>query len=63
MFDEDHGVITINLSENQGKIEYISKNIAALFKIQPDEMLGTNIEAYMPDEHGRHHATILRNFI
>lgn len=43
MFDEDHGVITIDLVENQGKIEYVSKNIAALFKVLPDEMLGTNI--------------------
>lgn len=36
MFDEDHGVLTIDLAENIGKVQYISKNIATMFELKPD---------------------------
>ena len=59
----DHGIIYIDLVEERGKIKKITRNICDFFGYAREDMVGFNINLFMPTIFGKNHAKFLSNFI
>ena len=49
--------------EERGKIKKLTQNICELFGYNKEDMIGYNINQFMPNIFGKHHAKFLSNFI
>ena len=60
---EENGIIYIDLVEERGRIRKITRNISTFFGYAREDMLGFNINLFMPTLFGKYHARFLSNFI
>ncbi len=49
--------------QERGRIKKITRNIAEFFGYGREEMVGFNINLFMPSMYGKYHAQFLSNFI
>ena len=63
IFKPEYGVIYIDLIEERGKIQKVTKNLCKAFGYNIEDMISFNINQFMPRLYGKHHAKFLANFI
>jgi PAS domain S-box-containing protein len=51
------------LVQERGRIKKITRNISEFFGYAKEEMVGFNINLFMPSLYGKYHAQFLSNFI
>jgi hypothetical protein len=62
-FDEEQGVIYIDLVDERGRIKKMTTPISQMFGFSKEDMLGFNIKGFMPATFGSHHEMFISNFI
>ena len=62
-FPTESGIIYIDLVEERGKIRKITRNVSDFFGYAREDMVGFNINLFMPTIFGKNHAKFLSNFI
>ena len=60
---EEQGIIYIDLVEERGRIKKITLPISEFFGYSKEDMIGFNINLFMPSLFGKYHARFLSNFI